>query len=138
MERRRLVVLAVTLATAACVASGTDASKLAGRWAPESAELGGAPFPVSNFGGATLSLTKEGYEFAGDQGAISYLPRTEPAQMDIVGHAGPNAGKTIRAIYRLDGDHLTICYQLGQGVRPTEFRTAAGTQLLLIRYRRVS
>jgi len=57
--------------------------------------------------------------------------------MDIHGREGPHAGRTIQAIYELAGEQLTICYQLGSGERPTEFKSARGSQVLLVRYQRV-
>ena len=35
--------------------------------------------------------------------------------MDIKGTDGPNKGKTIKTIYKLDGDTLVVCYELGDG-----------------------
>jgi uncharacterized protein (TIGR03067 family) len=132
MIRSRLPGLLVVLALAAC-----SRATLAGRWAPQSAELGGQAFPVANFGGATLQLTMDSYEFAGDKGTYAVLSTNPPATMDVRGREGPNAGRTIQAIYELAGDQLTVCYQLGAGERPREFRSAAGPQVLLVRYTRV-
>ena len=76
---------------------------------PVSAELGGQTFPVANFGGAILRLTTDTYEFAGDKGTYSVLSKGSPARMDIRGREGPNAGRTIPAIYALAGGQLTVC-----------------------------
>lgn len=127
-----LGVLAV-LSLAACA----PRPSLAGEWAPASAELGGQDFPVATFQGANLKLTANTYDFAGDKGTYAVLPGSRPAPMDIRGQEGPNAGRTIQAIYQLSGDQLTICYQLGTGERPAEFKTPKGSQVLLVHYRRV-
>jgi uncharacterized protein (TIGR03067 family) len=134
--RRLLPVLLVSLVLAGCAGTRNAGPTLAGRWSPVSAELGGKDFPVANFAGATLALTTDAYDFAGDKGSYAVLSRTPPARMDIHGQVGPNAGKTIPAIYELTGEQLTICYQLGAGERPSEFKSAAGPQVLLVRYRR--
>lgn len=134
MTRHLLPGLLASLALAACA---TARPHLAGQWAPQSAELGGRVFPVATFAGATLRLTGDTYDFAGDKGTYALVSRRPPAQMDIRGHEGPNAGRTILAIYRLAGDTLVVCYQLGQGERPSDFATATGTQILLVRYTRV-
>jgi uncharacterized protein (TIGR03067 family) len=134
MIRSFLTGLVFTIALASCSGSGPT---LAGEWAPQSAEVGGQPLPVSNFGGANLHLTADTYEFAGDKGTYTVLSTGSPAQMDIMGQGGPNNGRTIKAIFELAGDHLTVCYQLGPGDRPNEFKTAEGTQVLLIHYERV-
>jgi hypothetical protein len=89
--------VAIAIATAACAQQ--PASMLAGRWAPDSAVLGGQVFPVANFGGATLELTEDTYEFTGDR--------------------------------------PTICCQLGAGERPGEFTSPMGSEVLMIRYKRV-
>ncbi len=137
MIRRCLLGLLVALALAACSRTRTARPTLAGHWAPLSAELGGQVFPVANFGGATLRLTMDTYEFAGDKGTYEVLSTSPPATMDVRGREGPNAGRTIQAIYELAGEQLTVCYQLGSGERPSEFKSAKGSQVLLVRYQRV-
>jgi uncharacterized protein (TIGR03067 family) len=134
MIRRLLPGLLIALAIAACSCTG---AALVGHWSPVSAELGGQAFPVANFGGANLGLTKDTYEFAGDKGTYAVLSTRPPAQMDIHGREGPNAGRTIQAIYELAGEQLTVCYQLGSGERPSEFKSAKDSKVLLIRYKRV-
>lgn len=134
MARRLLPGLLTALALASCA---TARPNLIGQWAPQSAELGGRAFPVSSFAGATLRLTADSYDFEGDKGSYALLSRRAPAQMDIHGREGPNAGRTIQAIYRVVADELTVCYQLGQGARPTDFNSSAGPQVLLIHYQRV-
>ena len=137
MTRRRLLGLPVAVALTACAPTPIAPLTLAGEWAPVSAELGGRAFPVASFGGATLRLTADTYEFAGDRGTYALLSSGPPASMDIRGREGPNAGRTIQTIFRLAGDSLTVCYQLGPGERPSDFATARGSQVLLIRYQRV-
>jgi uncharacterized protein (TIGR03067 family) len=125
------------LALASCSSLRSTRPTLAGQWAPLSAELSGQELPVASFGGATLLLTKDTYEFAGDKGTYVVLSKRPPAKMDIRGGEGPNAGRTIQAIYELTGDQLTVSYQLGSGERPIEFKSAKGSQVLLIHYQRV-
>jgi uncharacterized protein (TIGR03067 family) len=46
-------------------------------------------------------------------------------------------GKTIQAIYKLDGDELTICgVEDGEGDRPTEFTTKADNKSHLLVFKR--
>jgi uncharacterized protein (TIGR03067 family) len=133
MTRRLLVSSLMVLALAGC----KGGASLPGHWVPESAMLAGKDFPVADFDGATLQLTENTYEFGGDKGEIVLPPKHTPAQMDINGREGPNAGKTIPAIYELKGDHLTVCYQLGGGERPATFESPKGTQVLLVHYKRM-
>jgi uncharacterized protein (TIGR03067 family) len=132
----RAVIFPLSLAflLVACTRSGP---RLAGAWAPDTAELGGQPLPVAAFNGAILHLTDSTYDFGNDTGAVALLPPSTPAMMDVTGRAGPNAGRVIPAIYQLGDSSLTIAYQLGTGPRPTAFAPAKGTQELLVRYRRM-
>jgi len=141
MDRRVLSGLLFTLAFASCTSNPRPiplaGPTLAGQWAPVSAELGGQEFPVANFEGATLRLTANTYEFAGDKGTYAVLSVNPPAKMDIRGQEGPNAGRTLLAIYALAGDQLTVCYQLGSGERPSGFTSSNGSRVLLVRYKRI-
>ena len=143
MNRRVLCGLLLSLAIANGFARETrvepDApagAALAGQWAPVSAEMGGKDFPVANFGGASLNMAEKTYEFAGDQGTYTVVSTAPPARMDIHGEHGPNAGKLIPALYAVDGDRLDVSYQLGPGVRPRDFTSPAGSQILVVHYKR--
>jgi uncharacterized protein (TIGR03067 family) len=136
MIERVLPALLFALSLAGCTSAPTGAT-LAGHWGPVTAELGGKDFPVANFDGGTLLLTADRYDFAGDNGTYQLLPGGPPAQMDIHGQVGPNAGRTIPVIYLLAGDQLTVCYQLGPGERPSDFTSPPGSKILLVRYKRL-
>lgn len=53
--------------------------------------------------------------------------------MDIID--GRNKGKTLLAIYELNGDILRVCYDLTGKVRPTEFKTRKSELLFLATYK---
>jgi uncharacterized protein (TIGR03067 family) len=59
-----------------------------------------------------------------------------PKTLDVMGNSGPNKGKTLKAIYELDGDKLKVCYDLSGSARPTEFKTSAGTQQFMVTYKK--
>ena len=81
--------------------------------------------------------TADWREFAGDKGTYRVYVGGAPARMDITGTSGPNAGRTIPAIYSFDGELLTIAYQLAPGAeRPAELTSPPGSQVLLVRYKR--
>ena len=143
MNRRILYGLVLSFAAAGCFAREArvepdipPGAALAGDWAPVSAVMGGKDFPVASFGGARLHLTGQAYVFAGDRGTYKLVSVAPPARMDIHGEEGPNAGKLIPTVYQVNGDQLDICYQLGPGVRPHDFTSPNGSQILLIHYRR--
>lgn len=55
-----------------------------------------------------------------DRGIIKYFGN----QMDIYSKEGMNAGKHFKALYKLEGDVLTVCYDLSGENYPGEFTTA--------------
>lgn len=134
MPRRVPATLTAALALSGCAGNQITGPSLAGDWTIMSAQLGGQDFP---FQGGVLKLTSETYEFAGDKGTYKVYVGGAPARMDITGVSGPNAGRTIPAIYSFDGELLTIAYQLAPGAeRPAELASPPGSQVLLIRYKR--
>ena len=71
-----------------------------------------------------------------DEGTIKLDAGKTPKTIEIQGTEGPNKGKTIPAIYKIDGDSLTICYNLAGKGFPTEFKCKPGTRLFLVEYKR--
>ena len=71
-----------------------------------------------------------------DEGKCKIDPTKTPKTIDVTGVKGPNQGKTFLAIYELKGDDLRVCYDLSGKQRPTEFKSAEGTQLFLVTYKR--
>ena len=61
------------------------------------------------------------------------MQKSFPKQMDIAGIKGPNAGRTIIAIYRFKNHQLTVCHGL-KGNRPTAFHSAKGSVILLVEF----
>ena len=114
-----------------------------GVWIPVAAELGGQPLsgpPLSALARGRLQISQGRYSatFDGqlDEGSLRTDPTEESADLDIQGESGPNAGRTLLAIYRLNGDELETCLSLDGGPRPFSFQTQPGTQQLLVRYQR--
>ena len=137
---RRLSLFVLALALAGCASAPPPAAivpTLAGEWEPVVAEIGGKDFPIGGFTGSVLRLTVDTYEFGNDRGTYALPPGGPPAPIDVRGVDGPNAGRTIAGIYEFAGDKLTICYQLGNGDRPTAFQSTSGPRVLLVRYRRI-
>lgn len=118
---------------------GGDAS-IQGSWLPSTAELGGKPFPDEIRKVTRLVIEGDAYTVTVgdvvDRGGLKVNPEVSPGEMDITGAEGPNRGRTILAIYEVDGSTMRICYDLGGQGRPSEFNTAEGTQLYLVTYQR--
>jgi uncharacterized protein (TIGR03067 family) len=112
---------------------------LNGIWMPLAAEFSGQAIPLPP---ARWIIAGERYvveaEAGRDEGILVVDTSALPPAVDIVGHAGPNAGKTLRAIFRVRGDLLQLCYEVGDApARPTAFVSAEGSMALTVRYRRV-
>lgn len=133
----------VFVLAAAAVASAQPADEFkatAGKWTVRKATISGKDFTAA-FKGMELTLAADGgyklvFNGETDTGTVTVDATKTPRQMDIVGKVGPNAGKTIRTIYKLDGDTMTVCYELGDGPRPTAFESKAGTKVFLAEYTR--
>jgi uncharacterized protein (TIGR03067 family) len=59
-------------------------------------------------------------------------PGKTPAQIDTTYEDGPAKGSTLKGIYKLEGDTLTICYGGLNKDRPTEFASKPGSGTILI------
>lgn len=143
--RRILFVLAILilwLPVNACRDVEKEENKMVeGTWVPVDAELGGQKFPDVVLKTMKLTINDGNYTVnVGEQidkGTVKIESTTTPKAMDITGTEGPNQGKTLPAIYELKGDTLRICYDLEGKQRPTEFKTAMGTQQFLVNYKRM-
>ena len=133
--------LAVAASLSAFAAdSPDDAKAVQGNWKPATAELAGQPMSDAVLKSISLKLDNGKYEvLAGgvpDRGTYTLDSATKPKSITVIGTEGPNHGKTFPAVYELKGDTLRICYDLSGAKRPTDFKTAAGTQLYLVTYNR--
>jgi uncharacterized protein (TIGR03067 family) len=138
MARRLGITLAfvVTVAVVARADDKKDEDAIQGYWVAAEAELGGNKLPDDQRKSIKLDLKDGKYQLGVDKGTYKLDAAAKPKTIDVVGTDGPNKGKTIPAIYELDGDTLKICYELGGKGRPTEFKTAAGTKQFLVVYKR--
>jgi uncharacterized protein (TIGR03067 family) len=71
-----------------------------------------------------------------DSGEYLVDDAASPQTMDIVGREGPNAGRTMLAIYQLEADRLTVCYDLDGHERPVDMQPREDQLLLSITYER--
>lgn len=112
---------------------------LDGTWLPDSAELAGQrmPMPPTRFVISGENYVVESAE-ARDAGVLVFAADGSAVALDLVGTAGPGAGRTIPAIWRVKDDVLELCYDVGGGERPADFSTAGDGARLLVRYRRES
>jgi len=117
-----------------------DTQALQGSWSVASAELAGKPFPEQIVKNMSLTMKDGRYSVmvgqTKDEGTAKLDSSKTPKTMEITGTDGPNKGKTFLAIYKLNGDSLSICYDLSGKTYPTEFKTKPDTMLFLVEYKR--
>jgi uncharacterized protein (TIGR03067 family) len=136
-----LLAAVVVVLSVCAVSRSDDAKKGDGTWVPTSAELAGMAFPDEVL--KTMKLVIKDGEYTAtvgmqiDKGTFKITDASEKIKkMDITGTDGPNKGKTILAIFELDGDTMKVCYDLSGEKRPTEFKTKPDTKLFLAVYKR--
>lgn len=126
------------------MSSRTSPTDLDGTWVPIAADVSGQALVVRELRVARFVLDRGGYEIIDraehvlDSGDYRIDCDAVPLAMDIVGLAGPYAGRTMYAIFELDGDRLKVCYDLESGERPQGMRAHADQLLLSITYARAA
>jgi uncharacterized protein (TIGR03067 family) len=118
----------------------TDLDRLQGTWVPSSAVLDGAEAPADLLkdrqwviaGNQLSELNKERRE---RRATLVVDGTKKPAAFDMAYIDGDAKGLMGRAIYKLDGDSLTVCMAL-PGERPTEFASKRGSGLALLVFKR--
>ncbi|MGD9598080.1 MAG: TIGR03067 domain-containing protein [Steroidobacteraceae bacterium] len=122
----------------------TDAVErgLEGRWLPVAAYVADREVPVEELRVACLNLCAGRYEIRDRSGAVvdsgGYRidAAVSPLVMDMIGVEGPHAGRKLEAIITLDGDTLTVCYDLDGLARPDSMEPDDDQLLLRISYER--
>jgi uncharacterized protein (TIGR03067 family) len=128
--------LPLALAAALAADAKDELAKLEGSWNRASAVVNGKESDEP----AVLTLKGDEYTLkSGDQvrkGVFKLDPSKSPKQLDIVAGEGPNKGKSLLAIYELDGDTLRYCVAQPGKPRPTEFSSKADSGLSVYVYKR--
>lgn len=134
------VVLSLLVPLTGLAQKPDEAKLLAGTWLPKEMAIGDAKVDDATMAKIQLAIEADRYMVTApeslDKGTFKFDATPTPKTMDITGTEGPNAGKTILAIYELDGDKLAVCYSLEPGVRPTDFKIAGNAKRVLARYER--
>jgi uncharacterized protein (TIGR03067 family) len=136
--------LALALAATACPAEPArkkaDPPGLIGVWACESRTEAGIMFPPPVAADLVVEFTADGKVRVRDggnpevEGAYTADSKKSPAEVDFTQGAG---GDTFRAIYKVDGGVLTLCFEdAPKGARPAAFQSARGTKVVLLTLRR--
>jgi uncharacterized protein (TIGR03067 family) len=119
-----------------------ERARFQGTWQLVSAESDGKKTPEDVvakirviISGTTHSVRLGDEVLAHDVGFV-IDPTTVPKSTTDTINDGPNKGKQIRGIYRLEGDTLTSCVGPVDGPRPVEFTAKAGSGQTLRVFRR--
>ena len=113
-------------------------SPLTGSWVPVAADVSGQPLALDELRVARLSFHAEGYAIVDRSGQVVDAGTWElgtvgnPRSLDLLGNAGPNAGRRVLAIIALDGDRLCLGYDMERDRRPSGWRCEPDQLLLSI------
>lgn len=145
--RSALTTLLCTLGLAASGARADDKAdvekelkRFQGAWTFASVEAGGMELPAAGFKGMTVTFEGDKYTVKkGDdviQAATQKLdPSKSPKTLDVTLTEGPHKGTVMLGIYVISGDTLKVCFDPEGKKRPTEFKTASGSQTLVVHKR---
>jgi uncharacterized protein (TIGR03067 family) len=145
MQSALLVGLALTVAAPAPKETPKkEAPGIVGSWSLEKMEFGGMPLPAGAAGQGDLALTfnQDGTVVATKGGKVepgpatySHDPKKSPAEFDLTEGRGGGKDMTIRGIYKIEGETLTLCMS-PMGERPTKFESPAGGQTIMMVFKR--
>jgi uncharacterized protein (TIGR03067 family) len=123
-------------------AAAAELKALVGKYRVKKAELGGQDitehmkemkFEVTGPGTYVVRFGEEK-----DEATFTVDVAKKPREMDIKSTGGPLKGKTVRIIYKVEGDLFTVCFDHEKPeTRPTKFETKDGTMQMLVVYERV-
>ncbi len=115
---------------------------LEGTWTLVSVELNKQPLDMSELKEGRLVVKGEKYSFTLGKTHLEMIHKIDmakkPHTMDMKVVEGPEKGKSYHAIFKLEGDRLTICRYLEfDKERPATFGTEPDTGLMLIVWKRI-
>ncbi len=123
MKKLTIVITAIFFLASAFTKINTPAvPELNGSWRPVKQSIGGNELPATLFQSQKLIIQDSNYVLEAesvDKGILQY----KNGRMDIYGKQGVNKGKHFTAIYKLENEELSICYNLSGDSYPTSFET---------------
>jgi uncharacterized protein (TIGR03067 family) len=147
MKTRCLAVLAVGLLLAADDskdAKKKDLDQLQGTWKASSVEYGGDKVEADIVKNLTVVVEGDKMTIKGESAELEKYgkatlkidPTTTPKIMDVTITGGDEKGTTFEGIYEVDKDEWKLCVKLAGKERPAKFESAAGTQDVLVVFKR--
>jgi len=130
----------ISLAVVLLPASAEDKPKMDGTWQLTKGVLAGTDFPEEIIKSIKLSIKGNEYEVTVQgqtiKGSATLDESTTPKRMKVNDKTGPNAEKTIHAIYEVTKDELKVCYNMDGTEYPKEFKSPEGSQWFYAVYKR--
>lgn len=116
---------------------------LQGLWEQIALEVDGISNPPDEYSAPGTVASFHGNHFAVHaadgtlllEGTFAPDASTTPSSVDWIDSMGPDKGKRLPAIYRLEGDHLTFVVSNEGEARPKEFRTGRGQTMRILKKR---
>ena len=119
-----------------------EVRRFQGAWTIESSETGGKKLPADDLKG--LIVTFEGNKHTvkkGDEviqvGTQKLDPSKSPKTIDVTVTDGVNKCTVMLGIYEIDGGTLKVCFDPQGKKRPTEFKSAPGSENFVNVHKRV-
>lgn len=131
---RKLIALFLVISILNC-SGKKETSELNGKWIPVEQEIGGMQLPESAFTDQYLLIEDDRYTVQSenlDKGTVTI----DGNRIEIYGQDGPNAGKTFKAIYKLEKEKLTICYNLNGDSYPEKFSTEGQAMFFMATFKK--
>ncbi len=115
----------------------SDQERFQGEWIVVAAEKGGEKVPDEILKGLKLAVKGDAIELEilGEtkKGSLKLDPTTKPKSIDLMVE-----GKTIKGIYQFEKDTLKVCSGEPCQERPKEFKADAGSQNILVIFKRAA
>jgi uncharacterized protein (TIGR03067 family) len=110
-----------------------EVKKFQGTWTFESSEAGGEKLLADGLKGLVLIFEGDKHTVKkGDEviqvGTQKLDPSKSPKTIDVTMTEGPQKGAVMLGIYEINGDTLKVCFDAEGKKRPTEFKSAPGSQ----------
>ena len=134
--------LALVPAALAQEKGAEELKRLQGEWALVGREIDGekdAPEDVEKsrikivIKGNKVTLSSRG-DPVGAEGTLKVFPDAKPKAVELTHTSGDMKGQKAYAIYKLEGDRLTVCRSPTK--RPTEFTTKPNSDRVILIYKR--